>query len=154
MAWSNNKAPPNQQRSVEAVRSRRTIIRSSLVHFSLQSQDKQRSANETKSTNARVFPVKTAKQYKVNQYKSIVHWLLGYTCLLSKHDMASQESYPAKSHMPFPKASSRKTPCLCSPSNILLHVCFSQTSSHKTASRRTSHDTTESPKTPEISMST
>jgi hypothetical protein len=34
----------------------------------------------------------------------------------------------------------------------LLNVCFSQTSSHKTAARKTSHDTTEFPKKPEISI--
>eukprot|EP00072_Mus_musculus_P061716 XP_011242663.1 PREDICTED: nidogen-1-like isoform X2 [Mus musculus] len=45
--------------------------------------------------------------------------------------------------LPFYHTSSRKTPC----------VCFSKASSHKTASRNTSHDTTESPEKPDISTS-
>jgi hypothetical protein len=36
---------------------------------------------------------------------------------------------------------------------LLGYVCLSKTSSHKTVSRKTSHDTTESPKEPEMSTS-
>jgi hypothetical protein len=37
--------------------------------------------------------------------------------------------------------------------NILSCICFSKTSSHKTVSRTTPHDTSESPKKPEIPTS-
>jgi hypothetical protein len=37
--------------------------------------------------------------------------------------------------------------------HVLSSVCFSKTPSHKTASRKTSHNTTESSKKPEISTS-
>jgi len=51
---------------------------------------------------------------------------------------------------------SRKLPekyHVCSQQNILSHVCFSKTSSHKTAFRKLSHDTLESPTKPEIPTS-
>ena len=49
---------------------------------------------------------------------------------------------------------SLKTWLLHSPKTSLLpSVCLSKTSSHKTVSRKTSHDTTVSPKKPEISTS-
>jgi hypothetical protein len=40
---------------------------------------------------------------------SVVHCLLGYIYTLSKHHVFSQESAPAKHHMPFSQAASRKT---------------------------------------------
>lgn len=48
---------------------------------------------------------------------------------------------------------SRKTSRVCSQENILSWVCFGKTSSHKTVSRKTSHDTTESQTKPEIPTS-
>lgn len=41
----------------------------------------------------------------------------------------------------------------CSQQNMLLHLCFSQTSSHMTVSRKTSHVRIESPMKPEIPSS-
>ena len=74
-----------------------------------------------------------------------VHCLWGYLYILSKHHMFSQVFAPAKYHMLF-----RKTTRVYS-SKTFSHM--SASSSHKTASRKTSHDTTEFKKKPEISTS-
>jgi len=44
----------------------------------------------------------------MNQCQSIVHCLLSYPYTLSKHYVSSQVSTPAKHHMPFHQAASRK----------------------------------------------
>jgi hypothetical protein len=80
-------------------------------------------------------PIKTSKEYKVNQCQSLVHCLLGYTYNLSKH-IFSQASTLAKYHMPFFQTASRtNTMCLFSAKHPL-HVYFSKSSSHKTVSRK------------------
>ena len=75
---------------------------------------------------------------------SIIHCLLGYIYTLSKHHMFSQVSTLPKYHMPLYRQL---------PENHHESI-LSKTSSHKTVSIKTSHDTTESPKKPEISTST
>ena len=62
--------------------------------------------------------------------------------------MISQAFALAQQHMPFSQAVSRKTPPVWSQQNVLPRVCCS-----KAVSRKASHDTTESPKKPEISTS-
>jgi hypothetical protein len=73
----------------------------------------------------------------VTQYHtalSTVFWVFIY--ILSKHHIFSQATSLAKHHMPFFQAASRKH-----------HVSvLSKTSFHRTVSRKTSHDTNESPK--------
>jgi len=56
------------------------------------------------------------------------------------------------SHAPFPGCFQKNTMCLFSAKHLQC-VCFSKIPSHKIISRKTSHDTTESPKKPEISTS-
>jgi hypothetical protein len=70
--------------------------------------------------------------------------------MLSKHHTSSQASAAAKHYKPLFQAASRKTPHVCPHKNIISHVCFGKTSSHEAASRKTSHDTIESPRKPEI----
>jgi hypothetical protein len=125
-------------------------------------------SSQTSATNATVSPVKTsigtaqqrpAKSGKANQYHSIIHCLLGYTDILSKHRVSSQASTLATHHMSFSQAASRKIRCICSQQNILPCVCLQkhpltcllqqnillQDSFHKNIT-----DTTESPKKLEI----
>lgn len=59
----------------------------------------------------------------------------------------------AKHYTPFSQVASSKTPHVYSQQNVLSRVYFSKRSSHMTGSRKTSHDTTESPKKPELSAS-
>jgi hypothetical protein len=92
-----------------------------------------------------------AKSGKV-QCHSVVHCLLGYTYILSKHHMSSHASALTKHHTSLFHSASRKTLRVCSQQNIFPCICFSKTSSHKMVSRKTSHDTTESPKKPETSI--
>ena len=74
--------------------------------------------------------------------KSAVHSLLAYISTLSKYHVSSQASAPAK-HCPFIRQLPEKH-----------HMSvLSKTSSHKTVSRKISHDTTESPRKPEIHTS-
>jgi len=102
---------------------------------------------ESKVNHARCHQQKTrvgkaqwtpAKGGRENQCHSIVHCLLGY---ISKCDVFSQVSILAKtSHVLFLGSFQKNTICLFSV----------KTSSCKTVSRKTSHDTTESPKKPEL----
>jgi hypothetical protein len=81
--------------------------------------------------------------------------------LYTKPHMSSQTSAPARYHMTFHQAASRKTPRFfsgkhrlpCLLQQNISHDCFSKTSSLKTVSRKTSHDTTESPTNPQIPTS-
>lgn len=50
----------------------------------------------------------------------------------------------SKTSLALSPAASRNTPHVCSQLNILSHECFSQIYSHRTVSRKTSHDTTKS----------
>lgn len=81
------------------------------------------------------------------QRHGIDHCLLGYTYTLSKHHAFSQVSTTC----PFSRQLPEKH--VCSQHNTLPRVCFSQTSSQKTVSRKLSCNTTESPKKPEVSTS-
>ena len=84
---------------------------------------------------------------------SIVHCLLGYIYNISKH----QSSALAKYHTSFFQAASRKIPHVCSQQNVILcvyvYALAKKKSFHETVSRKTSYNTTESPKKPEISTS-
>jgi hypothetical protein len=63
---------------------------------------------------------------------------LYYSHTLSKHHMSHQVSAPKKYHMPFYQTTFRKTPHICYNQNIFSCVCFSKTSSHQTASWKSS----------------
>lgn len=104
--WSSKKQPEYPAR------------RSSLLHFSMKLQQ-----------------VKTSKESKAKQCKSTAHCLLRYTYSFQTSHVF-QESIPAKHHMPFRQATSRKAPHICSQKNILPNVCFRKTSSQKTVSRK------------------
>jgi hypothetical protein len=77
---------------------------------------------------------------------SVLHCLLGYIYTFSKHHMFSQVSALKNIICPFSRLLLPKKLPVCSQPNILLCVYFSKTSSHKTTSRKTSHDITESQK--------
>lgn len=86
-----------------------------------------------------------AKRDKVNQWHSIVHCLLGYTYTLSKCYIFSEASVLQNITWPFSRHLPEKKPtCFCSQQNNLPCICLSKTSSYKTVSRKTSHDTTKS----------
>lgn len=95
-----------------------------------------------------------AKRDKVNQWHSIVHCLLGYTYTLSKCYIFSEASVLQNITWPFSRHLPEKKPtCFCSQQNNLPCICLSKTSSYKTVPRKTSHDTIESPKKPEMPTS-
>ena len=136
VTWSrrNQKTQPNWHESAEMARSSWDTMRSSLACISLWSHNKWRSVKtsetlqgEQMQENHWQWPPKCCKGYKANQCESVSHYVLDYTYTLSKHRMSFQVSASA---------------------NILSSVCFSKMSSHKTASRKTSHGTTETPKEP------
>lgn len=116
----------------------------SLVLFSLKSHDKQWSMirKEGKAVQCHSIisedqcqqsPMKTCKEWQGKPVPhSIVHCLLGNIYTLPKHHMFSQASALATHHIPFVQAASKKAPHVCSQQNILPHVCFRKTSSHKT----------------------
>jgi len=79
----------------------------------------------------------SAKSCKVSQWMSIIHWLLGSTYTFSNYHTSriSQASTSANIRCPFTRQLPEK-----------YHVSvLSKTSSQKTVSRKTSHDTTKSP---------
>ena len=89
-------------------------------------------------------PMKTSRYCLGNPIShDVVLCLLCLIYTLSKHRLFSQESVVAKHHMPLFQA------------NFTKHQVsvLSKASSHKTASRKTSHGTVEFPKKPEISTS-
>ena len=81
--------------------------------------------------------------------QSTVHCLLDYIYILPKHHVFSQASVLAKHYMPLFLATFRKTPHVYSQQNFLPCVCFSKKFSRRTVYRKTSHNTTESPKKPQ-----
>jgi hypothetical protein len=94
---------------------------------------------------------------------SVIYSLLGCIYTLFKHHVFFQASALAEHQMPPFQEASREPSYVYSQQNnflyvlfnknILSHVCFSKTSYHKTVSRKIAHDTTVSPKEPEISTS-
>ena len=88
-------------------------------------------------------PVKTSKEWQVNTELTVV---CGVVYTFSKHHVFSQVSTLAKHHITLSQAASRKTSCVCVSASA-------KTSSHKTVSRKTSHDTTEAPGKTEIPTS-
>lgn len=91
----NGKALPNWQESVEVARISWNTPRSSLVHFSLRSEDQRR-------------VVKTSEALQSVAMQE--HPLWGYIYILSRYHMAPQASAPAKRHMPSHMSASTKHP--------------------------------------------
>lgn len=118
MAWSsrNHKALPNWHESNESARISWSTMRSSLVCFSLWNKDRWRPA---RTSEDRQRPVKTSE---------VLHGARASApCLWGSIHTLSKLTHPLK---PLLQQSITCPPC----------VCFSQTSSHKTPSRKTSHN--------------
>ena len=122
----NLETPPSRHESSQVARSDWSTMRTSLALFSL-----------TKSRQVKIIEDQQSIARRTN----------------TRASCASHVSAPAKRHMPFHKTASGKAPCVCSQQSILSGICFSKTYCHKMASRKTSHDTTQSPQKPEISTS-
>ena len=137
-ARRNHEAPSNWLKSVG---SSWKTMKSPLEGLCLWSHDNQRSAKTSKAM--RGIPMqehcqwRPVKHCKVNRCESILSLTVGCSYILSKPHVPSQAS---TSHA-FSQDSFQKNTC----------VCLSKASSHETVSRKTSHDTTESPNKPEIS---
>ena len=99
-------------------------------------------------------PTMTSKEWQDKAIPhSILHCLLGYFYTLCKHHTFFQASTLAKHHMCFFEIASKKHN-MSVLSKTCSHVSASaQTYSHKTISRKTSHDTTDSLNKPDITTS-
>lgn len=117
------------QQSVEAARNIWNTARRPLVCFSLWSHDKWRSV----------------KRSKLNQCQSIISEAQGQWSPVRTSKGLQGE--PMQEHRPVYWVISMLFPTI----TYLSRVCSSKTSSYKTVSRKTSHDTTEPPKKPELS---
>lgn len=149
MAWSRRNCEvlqigvvPQSSKGKPA-RSNQNTTRSSLVSFSLWSHNKWRLAKKARWSNARE--------------SSVVCWVI----LILFPNIVCSFKHPLHQNIKCPSPDSF-TMCLFSAKhplmylleqNILPYVCLSKTFSHKTISRKTTHDTTGSPTKPEISTS-
>jgi hypothetical protein len=98
--------------------------------------------------------VKTKKEWQGKPIpSSIVHCILGYKSIFSKHHVLSQASALAKHHMPLCRVAFRKIHMSVLSKTPFHESASAETSSHKKVSRKLSKDTTESSNNPEISTS-
>ena len=121
--------------SKEVTRSPWNTTRSSLLCFSLQSSDKQRSVKKARRARARTFSAQCSVSKCQERQQSVARWTnatqcgplpLDYSYTLPGHHVFSQASALAKHHMPPFQAASRKTPRVCSQQNVLPWVCVQQ----------------------------
>lgn len=78
--------------------------------------------------------------------------LLAHSYNSSKHHMFSQESTLAKYHVPFFEAVTRKTPCVFSLKHPPMWLLQQNILSKDSFQTKPSHDTTEAPKKPKLSI--
>ena len=100
-------------------------------------------------------PVKTSKELQADPVPhSTIHCLLGYTYTIPiQMSHILSRVYSSKTLSALFPGSFQKKHQLCSQQNIFPHVCHNKKYLYKTVSRTTSHDTSKSPRNPEISTS-
>ena len=135
----------NRHKSVKASRSSQNTTKSNLVHFSFPGQDKQRPVKKARWTNARASSAKTSTM-ELDEDQQSISMPEYHPLSLGLYLYSFQKiTCPIKHHLQqnITCSYTRQPPGKH-------HVSVLYKSSHKTASRKTSHDTIESPTKPEI----
>ena len=108
----------NQQESFEVTRSSRNTTRSSLLHLSLWSHDKQRKQGKWCKNFIRDQHqwrlMMTSKELQGEPMQECRPLSVGLYLYFFWTSHTSQVYAPTKHHRPFHQSTSRKTPCLCS----------------------------------------